>query len=172
MLEIAPAVAAEQRQRRADLQVDLAAGLVGVVGEVLRDRVVVRGAGDVRRRQAAEHLARERGHRNRRAGRIDDAGARIADVDAQDARRSAPCVGSVENAVALRSWRKPSKSAKKNALFLHDRSAERAAVLVAAQRRLRAVGRLEVGLGVQRGVAEELPARRRGTGSCRCGRRR
>ena len=47
--------------------------------------------------------------------------------------------------------------AEEERLVLDQRSAERAAVLIAAQRRLRSVGRLEVGLRVQRGVAEEFP---------------
>ena len=42
--ETAPAVAAEQRHRRAGLEVKFSARLVRIVGELLRDRIVVGGA--------------------------------------------------------------------------------------------------------------------------------
>ena len=121
------------------------------------DRVVVGGAGQVGRGQAAEHLARERGHRNGacppdRRRRCADRGRRP-----RGCRRSACAVGSVEKAVDLPVLAEPLEVAEEERLVPHDRTAEHAAELVAAQRRLLPVGRLEEGRRVQRGVAEELP---------------
>ena len=153
--EIAPAVAAEQRQGRRQLQVDLAAGLVSVVGEVLRDRIIVRRARDVRRRQSAEHLPRERRHRDRRSGRIDDARPRIANVDGEDAgvlRRR----GQRREHCGLPVLTEALEVGEEERLVLRDGTAEDAAILIAPQRRLLAVGRQEVRKRVQRRVAEEL----------------
>ena len=113
-------------------------------------------AADVRSGQSAEHLARERGHRNLRARRIDGAGPRIADVHAQDPgvlqrgrqRRERGRLLVLTEALEV---------GEEERLVLHQRSADRAAVLIAPQRRLGTVSRLEVGFGVQLRVAEELP---------------
>ena len=165
--QIAKTVAAEHRERRAHLQVDLAARLVRVGGELLQAAEVVRVAGHVRVRERRQDLAREGGHRNRRAGRIDDAGARIAHVDRQDAlplrrRRDGG------------KTRRPARLAQalvvgeEERLVLHDRSAEHAAELVPielgfAGRRLEEAGRIHAR------VAKELPRRSRAARWCRSG---
>ena len=155
--EVAPAVAAEHRQRRAEPQVGFTAGLVGVVGELLQDDVVVRRAGNRRIGQGAQHLAGERGHRNRRAGRIQGPGARVADVDAEHAaalqrRGNGRCrhlLAVLAEAFVIAEEERP---------VAGDRPADHAAELVALQRRLFTRGRREIAGRVQRRIPVELPA--------------
>ena len=83
---VAIAEAAERRERVGSTWMSpLMFHLSVVVGELLQDRVVVGRGRRGRVRQVAQHLARERGHRNRRARRIGLAGQRVAHVDRQDA---------------------------------------------------------------------------------------
>ena len=166
---VAPADAAEHRQARADLDVHLAAGLRRAVGELLQDLQIVRGAGVGRRRQIVQHLARERGHRDRRAGRIHLAGQRIAHIDGQDAA-----------ALRHRRDRRARRLAarliedldvgEEERLVLHDRAAEHAAELIAIEAGLHAGRGPEEAGGVELGAAHELPRRAaEGVGAARIG---
>ncbi len=104
---VAPADAAEQRQGRADLDVDLAAGLRRAVGELLEDLQVVRRRRVGRLRQIVQHLARERAHRDRRARRIDLTGQ--ADCARRRSARpiAAPASGSSSSSSGCASDRRP-----------------------------------------------------------------
>ena len=58
-LQTTPAVAAEHAHRGAELNIDFPTGLVRMVREILKDRVVVRRARQVRIRQSVKHRAGE-----------------------------------------------------------------------------------------------------------------
>src|SRR5207248_2933163 len=136
--------------------VDFATGLVRMVREVLKDRVVVRRARKVRIGQSAEHRASETRHRNRRACRVEDAGSWIANVHRQDAlflRRGGDGRERRQLAILPESL----VIAEEERLVLQDWAAEHAAELMSPQRRLLARRGLEVTGRVERGVAEEFP---------------
>ncbi len=155
--QIPEAVAAEHRQGRAGLEVDLGASLVRVRGERLQDAVVVRRARDIRVRQRREHFARECRHRNRAPGRIHRACSWVAHIDRQDAlalhrrrnRREGGHLARLPQAFVVGKEERPVPD---------DRPADHAAELVAIELRLPR-GRLEEARRVQARIAEELPAR-------------
>ena len=156
-VDITPAPAREAGDRRVHHHVDLAAGLVGVVLEDLVDDVVVRGAGPGGRRQVVQHLTGEGAHRNRRAGRIDDAGEGMHDVHAQHALAVQRRRHRRDRRLAARLTEDLEVTEEERAV-LHDGAADHGAVLVAVELRLLAVGGLEEAGGVEVGAAQEVPA--------------
>src|SRR5439155_3696519 len=104
----------------------------------------------------AEHFPGKRRHRNGRACGVDGPGARIANIDGEDAgvlsrrrqRRERSRLPRLAEALEV---------GKEKCFVLDDRTAEHAAVLIATERWLLAVGRREESGRVQLGVAEKLP---------------
>jgi len=105
--------------------------------------------------QIVENPAREARHRNRRAGRVHRPRQRVHDRYRQHAR----AVVQIRNRVEAEDLLDVSEAlviAEEEDFVLDDRAADRAAELVALQRRLHAAGGLEVPDRIQARVAEKL----------------
>ena len=127
-----------------------------MVRKILENRVVVGRARKVRIGQRAEHRTREIRDRNRCAGRVNHAGARIANIDRQDALLLDRC-GDSRKRRQLAILTESFVVSEEERLVLHNRAAQHAAELIPPKRRLLTGCRFEIGRRIERRVAEELP---------------
>src|SRR5262249_44067193 len=141
-----------------------------VVSAVRHQLLKIIGAGCIRRRQIAQHLASKAGHRNRGTGSVERAGERVPDVDGHDAGS----LGQRRDRGKDKRFRNLGEAfviKEEEGSVFYDWPAESEAELVANERRFYAPSRFEEADRIEDCVAVILPQAAMkliGAGAIRC----